>query len=138
MSADKIDIRKALEAPIETLAASLSIPSVLGGLNFDTMQAGSFLRTSISYGKDFRPEIGIDSRLERSGRFTVDVFTPLQNGDDLNDQRCAAVRAAYPYGVDLVRNGIRVSILGIDDGQCIDFRSWKFAPVVVRFIIWGA
>lgn len=138
VSANKIDIRKALEAPIQDLAATLNIPAVMGGLNFDTTTAAEFLRTSIVYGKDLRPEIGVDSRLQRSGTFTVDVFTPLANGDDYNDERCALVRNAYPYGQDLERNGIRVNILGIDDGQCIDFRSWKFAPVDVRFIIWEA
>lgn len=138
MSAEKIDIRRALEVPIQDLAASLNIKAVIGGLNFDTLQDSEFLRTSISYGKDYHPEIGVDSRVERSGSFTIDVFTPLANGDDYNDQRCTLVRNAYPYGVDLERNGIRVNILGIDDGQCIDFRSWKFAPVVVRFIIWEA
>lgn len=134
----KMAIRRAFESQMVTAADTAGVAIVAGKTPLDSIAIPEFFRLAISYGRDLATEIGQKPRIQRSGRFHVGCFSDPRRLEDRNDQLCEIVRAAFPYDLDLVRDGIRVNILETDDGQCIMQGSYLYAPVYVNFMVWEA
>lgn len=134
----KFAIRRALEAELNNAPGLSGIQKVMGGDKRNTAGVEEYLLTGISFGEDRATEIGPNPRIERAGRFRIGVFTPVAYLEDRNDQLAGLVRAVYPYAMpDLEWDGIRVSILTTDDGQCVIDGSFFFSPVYVNFMVWS-
>lgn len=134
----KIRIRKALESQLLTAMEAAGIECVTGKGHLDTAGLSEYVRGSVSFGEDHATEVGRNPRIERAGRLNVGVFTEVVRLEDRNDVVCGLVRAAFPYGLDLEREGIQVNILTVDDGDCVGQGSFLFSPVTVKFMVWSA
>lgn len=135
----KAKIRKALEGPVFDLAQSLSITVQLNKQSIDSSPLPQYLTTHTIFGRDDSNEVGRDRRIQRPGRFRIGIFTQPSDGEDKNDEIASQVRGVYDeLDDDLVHDGIRVSILSVDDGECVPIGSHLYAPVYVNFMVWEA
>lgn len=135
----KLAIRKALESALASVMEANGIAYVFGDDKLDTSEAPitEYVRASVTFGEDHATEVGGNPRIERSGKFHIGVNTEPRLKQDRNDVVVGLVRSAYPYGVDLERDGIRVSIETADDSDCRLEGSFLYAPVYVKFMVWS-
>lgn len=131
-------IRKALEVPLDIAMEDAGISVHWWGLPFNKSGLSRYVRASTHFGEDAARTLGRNPRIERSGTFKVGIFSDPLLGQDGNDDIAALVRAAYPYADDLVRGGIRVNILTVDDGDLVQDGSFLYSPVVVNWTVWRA
>lgn len=131
----KFAIRRALEKQLADAMTAASIPCVFGNNKLDPVPA-EYVRARMTWGEDHAAEIGRTGRIERSGKLHVQVRTAPEMLEDRNDIVAGLVRDAFPYGEDLVRDGIQVSIETVDDSDCVPDGSYLYSPVYVKWTVW--
>jgi hypothetical protein len=130
-------IRRALDVTLKNAMEAAGVECFLGLEPIPDDPPEEYVRGSPSFGRDNATEIGQDPRIERGGRYRVAIYTNPRLMQDRNDEVARLVRAAFPYGVDLVYEGIRVNILTIDDSECLPDGSYLFSPLYVNFMVWS-
>lgn len=114
-------IRRAAQIPLYNAAVSAGLvngdgePLIQwGSLPFDHSPDGSplraFLAVEIGYSNVVVHEIGENPLVEGSGRVTINIHSPMDEGDDGNDALLGIITAAYPYGSTPSFEGIEINI----------------------------
>jgi hypothetical protein len=80
--------------------------------------------------------MGPNGRREGSGFAKFGVFTRLGESQDRNDTIAGVVAQAFPYNLNLVREGIRVNIDTTDHTQFVMTDAWGYSPVDVNWNVW--
>lgn len=114
------EIRRALEAPFNTLCAAQDpqIPIQWVGIPVDRNQSPPprYFSVEINWGSVSVLEIGPTPRFRGNGGLTIITRTPSNGGSDQNDTLSALISTAYPYGSTVNFNGITVYIDKITPG----------------------
>lgn len=80
--------------------------------------------------------MGPNGRIEGRGFIKLGVFTRLGEPQDRNDTIAGVVARAFPYNLNLVREGIRVTITTADHLQFVEMDGWGYSPVDVNWDVW--
>lgn len=95
-----------------------------------------FFRPSFSAAPVRVMEMGQNGRKEGRGFFKIGCFTKPVDGQDANDNLAGIAATAFPYNLNLVRDGIRVIIGTVDHGVFVTTPSgWGYSAVDVNWIV---
>jgi len=140
--------RRSLEQALKTQVESSATDTALGytspahlyvrwpGYSLPTPMPDEYVRFSFHPAPRRVVTMGPNGRIEGRGFAKIGVFTRLGESQDRNDTIAGIVAAAYPYNLNLVRDGIRVTITTTDHGQFVERDGWGYSPVDANWDVW--
>lgn len=81
------------------------------------------------------PELGPNSRAERTGHAMIGIRVPEATGDDIAGKLAKVIDLAYPYAAGLDNGGLTVRIESVDDkGGVPSYGKW-YRPLHINWLV---
>lgn len=110
-------IRRALQLPLYAAAVAAGLVNADGepliqwnGVPFDRRGLPKYISVEIGFGAVIIHEIGPNPQVEGRGHVTMNLHSPIDEGEDSNDALLGIVVTAYPYNSNPSFEGVSVHV----------------------------
>lgn len=133
-------IRKAIETPLYNAAVANGLLVKWPNLALNRAEGSpppeEYIDVAHSFGRVIVHEMGPNPLVSARGTMSCIVRTPLAQGVDRNDTIAGIIVAAYPYGVQLVRDGIKVNIDTADTSGYGEDGAWVYSSALINWFVY--